>query len=440
MRSRDPAFDVAPLRGRIVHATRSLLITAMVSFILGILLLLGGFLCLDESCGQFAWFRVHGLVLMLGTVLPALAALHAWTLDKLAGAPMPEAKSALAAKLWLVGVVVITLGMTIGPSVMLQVFGLVGFAIVTAGATFWSIQVMKHAPKKGLTDFARDPLTKGDDACLKHVHFAHRFLPIGMILLLAAAIAAEMSGAAFVQGLRLASIHIIVVGYGMLSMYGISHFWIPRLSGIPAIAAGAIKGELHTSLLGIVGITAGFLVGVNTGVGRGLLVGLGPMVFLGFFVWMGVLGANIMKNKSPTNSVRPEFVYIPWVFSSVFWAVTAVLMGLFLNGLPESMSHLFPALRFTHLHVGLLGGAIQLLLGLGTRQIPLAVGQKPPRFGSSMKGSFYLFNIGLAMAIYGRFDGIGDVWVTGGLLVVIVSLLLYLKVMLPFFAPRPTLT
>ncbi len=411
-----------------MHAATAHARTSLISLAIGLLLLVGGLTGLNPD---WAWYSAHGIVLMLGTVMAGLAGLHAYTLPALARTSFPERPVAIAAKLWLAGTLAIAFAVLL-PMEWTRFVGWLGTAVFAAGATIWSIQVMKHAPKKGLVDMETDKLTKGDDACLKHVHFAHRFLPIGAILLLPALIVGGLWGDRIYD----AAIHIIVVGYGLLSIYGLSHLWVPRLSGIPAIAAGAIKGELHTSLLGIVGITAGFIIGVDTPVGQGFLVGLGPMVFLGFFVWMGVLGANIMKNKSPTNSVRPEFVYIPWTFSAVFWLVAAVLMGIFLNVLPDSMQEIYGSLRFTHLHVGLLGGAVQLLLGLMTRLIPMHGGRPPPRFGSAMKGSFYLLNLGLSFAAFGRFGGVDDPWLLIGLAVITVSFGMYAVAMAPFFS-RP---
>ncbi len=411
-----------------MHAAKAHARTSLVSLALGLVLLVAGLL---EVQPDWAWFAAHGVVLMLGSVMAGLAALHAYTLPALARTTFPERPVALSANLWLAGTLALAFAVLL-PWSWTRYIGWLGTAVFAAGATIWSIQVMKHAPKKGLVDMDADKLTKGDDACLKHVHFSHRFLPIGAILLMPALLIGGVWGGRLYD----AAIHIIVVGYGLLSIYGLSHFWVPRLSGIPAIAAGAIKGELHTSLLGIVGITAGFIIGVDTRVGQGFLVGLGPMVFLGFFVWMGVLGANIMKNKSPTNSVRPEFVYIPWTFSAVFWLVAAVLMDIFLNVLPDTMQDKYAALRFTHLHVGLLGGAIQLLLGLMTRLIPMHGGRAPPRFGSAMKGSFYLLNLGLAFMVFGRFEAIDDPWLIGGLGIVTISLGMYAVAMARFFS-RP---
>ncbi len=411
-----------------MHAAKAHARTSLISLAVGIVLLAGGLL--DVRSG-WAWFAAHGIVLTLGCVMAGLAALHAYTLTALARTTFPERPVAIASWLWLAGTMGIAMYALL-PWGWAEYIGWLGAVVFTAGATMWSVQVMKHAPKKGLVDMAKDKLTKGDDACLKHVHFSHRFLPIGSMLLIAALIVGGLWGGRLYD----AAIHIIVVGYGLLSIYGLSHFWVPRLSGIPAIAAGAIKGELHTTLLGIVGVTTGFIVGVDTTVGRGFLVGLGPMVFLGFFVWMGVLGANIMKNKSPSNSVRPEFVYIPWTFSAVFWLVAAVLMGIFLNVLPDTMMELYPTLRFAHLHVGLVGGAIQLLLGLMTRMVPMHLGRAPPRFGSGMKGSFYLFNAALAFAVFGRFEGIFDIWVLLGFAGFTVSLGMYGAVMAPFFSRK----
>ena len=54
----------------------------------------------------------------------------------------------------------------------------------------------------------------------------------------------------------------------------------------------------------------------------------GVSTFLGTFTFMGVLGANIMKNKSQTQRVTPQFAYIPWTFAGVLASRKASMVSL----------------------------------------------------------------------------------------------------------------
>ncbi len=347
---------------------------------------------------DLAWFQAHGRILLGGFLLPLLAAAHAFTLDHIAGTPLDTGKLRLTGSGMLAGSALFAVGMLFSAIPGLSFVGAFGMALVAASGTIYAIHVMKTAPKKGLTD-KEMPLTKGDDACLKHVHFSHRFLALGLLLLTVWAFLAAFE-VGWAGRMLLTAQHVLLIGFGLLSLYGIGHFWVPRFSGVPAIAAGAIKGELHTTLLGLTGLIAGFLSGID-----GLTIGLGFFVFVGFFTYMGVLGANIMRNKSKTQRVTPEFVYIPWTFTGIFWLISAVLLGLFLNTIPEVMASNAAALRFTHIHMALWGGTLQLLMSWSIPAMAELRGTPLPRFDGRMKGSFYAFNAGLTLAIWAKFAG-----------------------------------
>lgn len=345
----------------------------------------------------------HEVLAIFGFLMPGLAFLH-W---QVAGVRMPRAlpDPQAIAFAWLTGAALVAadaLGFRSGW------IAAAGSVVLFAAAILQTIAVMKAAPRRGETvvDVAKDPLTKGDDASLKHVRFAHMvFLPLSMLGLTAAALASAAGvDDGWVGSLRLASMHWLLAGYGLLSVYGLSHLVIPRFSGVPAIAAGAIKGELHSSLLGLVLLAAGFLL--PQGVGIGFLVAGGAFLFLGAFTFMGVLGANIMKNKSPTQRVTPQFAYVPWTFAGVFWLIAGVLLGLFINAARFQVdSGNFPegilaALSFIHVHAALLGGFAMLLLAFATRLLATARGQSPAPF-SRTKWSFYGLNVAILAMGYG---------------------------------------
>lgn len=355
--------------------------------------LLGLSLWLIQEAGAMLGVIDSGSLVLLvaASIVPAFQAFHLDAMARFGHAPVAPPPWAATAQG--IGAVSFSLGGTSG-FVPLAAAGGVLFA---AGAIVFSIAIMKAAPKGSLkTD---DPLTKGDDACFKHVVFAHRFLPIGALALALVPSIGFISQGWAVRMLVVA-MHLLVIGYGLLSSYGIAHLWIPRFSGVPAIAAGAIKGELHTTLLGVTGLVVGFLTGIT-----GIMAGLGFFVFVGFFTFMGVLGANMMRNKSPTHRVTPEFSYIPWTFTAIFWLISSVLMGLFLNSVPDLFADRFGDLRQMHVAAGLVGGFLQLMLGLLVRAVPMDRGVPPAAFSGAVRGSFFAFNGGLVLWIWGSFTG-----------------------------------
>ncbi|MCA1819096.1 MAG: hypothetical protein LC620_03435 [Halobacteriales archaeon] len=378
------------------------------------------------------WFAAHGLVVLFAFLLPALESLNLHALDKLLGRPVEARKQRVASTLLLAGSAALAVGAWVGgPALLAHILLLLGSLAVTAAAGMLTGAVLRVAPRRGesVVDLARDPLTKGDDACATQVRFAHFFLPLGVL-------GTALTGPAWGWGawsgpVHLAGTHLLLVGYALVSVYALSHFWVPRLSGVPAIAAGAIKGELHSTLLGIVLLVAGFLLRLAPGLhalSTGLLIVGGVAAFVGTFTFMGVLGANIMRNKSPTQRVTPEFTYIPWTFAGVFWLIAGVLLGIFLNAVPALLAPQAGALRFTHVHAILLGGAAQLFLGYLLRILPRDAGRPPPPFRSGRWG-FYSWNLGTALLLGGSLAAAPS-WMAAGTLLVGVGLAAWFKTLL----------
>jgi nitric oxide reductase large subunit len=130
---------------------------------------------------------------------------------------------------------------------------------------------------------------------------------------------------------------------------------------------------------------------------------------VGAFTFMGVLGANIMKNKSRTQRITPEFVYVPWVFAGVLWILCGILMGMLLRAIPPQFEAKRAALSAIHSHSILVGGFLMLAMGLMTRLVPLDQGRPPPRF-DQVKWSFYGLNIALGLFAVGKLADDGTWW------------------------------
>lgn len=364
----------------------------------------------------YGFGQAHVELSLFAFLLPAFAAMTVHALSAVLGREVPGAATRRLAIVWGAGSAILastTAFITTGP---LRLVGLgLGALAATAAAGMTTGALLRALPKRGesVVDVARDPLTKGDDACAAQLRFAQFFLPLGVLL---AAFAGPWWSwtSPWAHRVYLAGIHLIA-GHVLVACYGLAHLWVPRLSGVPAIAAGAIKGELHTTLLALVLLVAGFLSGL-----RGLVIAGGAFAFIGAFTFMGVVGANIMKNKSRTQRVTPEFTYVPWAFTAVFWLLSGVLLGIFLNVVPGIYAAQKGALRFTHVHVALLGGAAQLLLALAWRVVPAARGVPPPTFARGRWG-YWGVNLGLALLLVGRFraDAVPTWFLAGAALVLL---------------------
>jgi len=368
---------------------------------------------LPASWATLDWSAAHTALALFSFLFPALAFLTWHVAGPLL--PRPLRRTVGVARLWLAGAILLAIGQLLGPrGGHSDLVAFAGGLVLAAAGILQTMAVLPALPKRSesVVDVKRDPLTKGDDASLKHVRFAHMvFLPMPL-LAYAASFAPGIAGLGWNAGLRIAALHWLLAGHALLMTYGLCHLAIPRLSGVPAIAAGAITGELHSSLLGLLLLAIGFLGG-----GTGWLIGGGALVFLGAFVFMGVLGANVMKNKSPTQRVTPEFAYIPWTFAGVFWLIAGVLLGLFMNAVLAKYPDFVAPMRFVHGHAALLGGFAQLVMGLATRLVPAARGDGPAPFHRT-RWSFLGLNLAVVLLIVGRLEGgvQGTTFLVGSLL------------------------
>jgi hypothetical protein len=347
--------------------------------------------------GIFALIQAHEALALFAFLVPAIAALAVHSIEAILDRPVAARRIQRLALMWSIGGLVLGLSAACGTGMACKAgLGLGPFLLLgSAGMTTGTLLSLLPKRKESVVDVARDPLTKGDDASVAHLRFAQFFLPLGVLLTAAFgpwwAWEPTWADRTYLAGVHLLGVHVLV------SCYGLAHLWVPRLSGVPAIAAGAIKGELHSTLLGLLFLLFGFGFGI-----RGLIIAGGAFAFLGAFTFMGVIGANIMRNKSKTQRVTAEFSYIPWAFTAVFWLISGVLLGIFLNVIPDVYASNVAALRFTHVHIALLGGAAQVLLALAWRIVPASRGVGPPPFSTGRWG-FWGLNLGLALLIVGRF-------------------------------------
>ncbi|MHB1260695.1 MAG: hypothetical protein ACYC2H_03155 [Thermoplasmatota archaeon] len=352
---------------------------------------------LVPDLGVLALIQAHAVLALFSFLAPALAALTVHSIESVLGRPVDAGRVRRLALFWGLGGLVLGVAAACGSGTACRVGLGLGTVLLAgaAGMTPGTLLGMLPKRKESVVDVARDPLTKGDDASVAHLRFAQFFLSPAVLLTAASGPwwgwSADWTGRVYLAGIHLLGVHALV------SCYGLAHLWVPRLSGIPAIAAGAIKGELHSTLLGLLFLLFGFGFGI-----RGLVIAGGAFAFLGAFTFMGVIGANIMRNKSKTQRVTPEFTYIPWAFTAVFWLICGVLLGIFLNVIPGLYAARVDALRFTHVHIALLGGAAQVLLALAWRIVPSSRGVPPPSFSQGRWG-YWGLNLGLALLIIGKF-------------------------------------
>lgn len=160
----------------------------------------------------------------------------------------------------------------------------------------------------------------------------------------------------------LAITHIMALGWGTMIILGASHQLVPVL----------IEGELYSyklahlsfilSAIGIPLLVYGFYVfDMGTPAKWG-----GRLVLLSILCYLINIGYSISKNKK-------ENVHAVYVFTSVIWLFITVSLGLALvynftyNFLPQNSLHYLPL----HVHTGILGWFLLLVIGVASRLIPM---------------------------------------------------------------------
>lgn len=360
-----------------------------------------------DSVWQAPAWQAHGLLAAWGFLVPAFL----WLVDEgvnnttgrhVRGREMATAAFLLAAGAWIMAASAMLL-LGNGRPVALGVGGIMVVAGVVVQASGLLPQARAGASR------AADPLTKGDDASLQAIRLGHFFMAAGATASLAAAALRDVPGVNLVWAP--AAMHVAFAGGVLLTVYGVGHLWIPRFTQVPAIAAGAIKGEIHSTMLAVVFLSAGMALDVSA-----LTLAGGGLLFVGSFTFMGVLGANVMKQKARLQRITREFVYVPWTFAGIFWLLSGVLLGMLSATRPAALAEQTEALRFTHIHVALYGGFALLALGWTYPILARAAKRENPTYGRT-KAAFWLLNSALAVLIVGAFQGFtGWGWLSGAAL------------------------
>lgn len=160
----------------------------------------------------------------------------------------------------------------------------------------------------------------------------------------------------------LAIIHIMALGWGTMMILGASHQLVPVL----------IEGKLYSNKLayasftfaaiGIPLLVNGFYVfnmGLHTQCG-------GILIILSVIAYLINLAASMVKSKQ-------ENVHAFFIFTAALWLLATAIVGLLLLYnfteplLPKGSLNYLPV----HAHIGIVGWFLLLVMGVGSRLIPM---------------------------------------------------------------------
>jgi len=192
------------------------------------------------------------------------------------------------------------------------------------------------------------------------------FYIYGALSIIAAAVLLFFSSSAFLQHYfhpqTLAITHVMALGWGTMIILGASHQLVPVL----------IEGKLFSDALAYLSF---FLAGI----GIPLLV---VSFYLFHFGWIAQTGAILINVSVILYLVniaismaksKKENVHAVFVFTATLWLLITIIVGLFLvyNFTYNILSKDSLAYLPLHAHLGIIGWFLLLVMGVGSRLIPL---------------------------------------------------------------------
>ncbi len=192
------------------------------------------------------------------------------------------------------------------------------------------------------------------------------FYIYGALSILAATVLMFFSSSAFLQHYfhpqTLAITHIMALGWGTMMILGASHQLVPVL----------IEGKLYSDLLA-------WLSFVLAAIGIPILVYSFYHFFFGLLAELGAILVNaalifyLVNIAISMTKSKKENVHAVFVFTATLWLLITTLVGLFLvynfthNILSQDSLSYLPL----HAHLGIIGWFLLLVMGVGSRLIPL---------------------------------------------------------------------
>ncbi|MBN8833455.1 MAG: cytochrome C oxidase subunit I [Niastella sp. SCN 39-18] len=173
---------------------------------------------------------------------------------------------------------------------------------------------------------------------------------------------ARTSGVHYFTPHNLAIVHTMALGWGTMMILGASHQLVPVM----------IEGKLHSETLAYLSF-AFAAVGIPVLVYGFYFFDMGPytqwaglLLVLAFLCYLINLAVSMVKSKH-------ENVHAYFVFTAVLWLLTTAIVGVLMvynfsyHVLPKNSLDYLPL----HAHLGIVGWFLLLIMGIGSRLIPM---------------------------------------------------------------------
>lgn len=215
----------------------------------------------------------------------------------------------------------------------------------------------------------------------------------------------------------LAITHIMTLGWGTMVILGASHQLVPVL----------IEGKLYSNVLATITFILA-AIGIPILIYSFYIFNMGALALTGAtLIVLAVLFYLINLAMSISNA-NSENVHSVFIFTSAIWLFVTVVIGLLLV---YNFTHLFlsnNSLHFLslHAHLGIIGWFLLLVIGVGSRLIPMFLISKYTN-PKTLWIIYYLINASLLIYSIFFFSSLTNIMTLLSILILLTALLLFIR-------------
>ena len=220
--------------------------------------------------------------------------------------------------------------------------------------------------------------------------------------------------------------HVAVLGWMTMIIIGALYQLVPVILNTPLFSESIAKWTFWIFLTGIIGLTIGF--------GMSSFTVIVPLFASITYIGLMTFSYNIIKSigRASTFNMSAQFV-----ISSVFWLFLTATFGLIMafNLSNNILGHQSIAFLKVHIHLGLIGWFLQLVIGVSTTLLPMFF-VSHAQTDKKLKAAFWLLNAGLLFLVINWLTVSESGLSVGGWVVVSTGIFFYVSYVYESFKKR----
>jgi hypothetical protein len=192
---------------------------------------------------------------------------------------------------------------------------------------------------------------------------------LSLVCLVVGSVCGELMAFGFLQEsygyVRLAHIHLVVLGFVVLAIIGIVHYLLPTIWNRPLLSPSLVKIGTVLIPIGVAGLIGGFL---NSSVRIELAAG--AVLFIGGILWTGSLFRTWLASTHTDDAASDH------LFISVFFLIMTILLGGLVGANHLSHPPVLPYGRLhlvAYTHMTFVGFIMNAIMGACSYIIPITI-------------------------------------------------------------------